>query len=148
MSGYSLMKKIGQTAGMKPSPGSMYPLLESLFKDKLVKVKEEGRKKVYSITKIGKEHLDSLSGKRDEIIDALIHDLNAFEAVFRCGANISVDFLQRMKQGEMPFKEIHPAIFKYKKEFIRLMKTGRVEANKAEISKVLNDATKKLSKLK
>lgn len=66
MSGYSLMKSLAEATGKKPSPGSIYPLLDELRSNGLVSMKEEGRKKIYSLTKTGKEHAKEVSCK-DEL---------------------------------------------------------------------------------
>jgi DNA-binding PadR family transcriptional regulator len=60
MSGYALMKAIGKRMGRKPSAGSMYPLLEELKASGLVSSKEEGKSKLYLLTKEGRSELGSL----------------------------------------------------------------------------------------
>lgn len=56
-SGYHLIKKIGELTGKKPSPGYIYPLLNDLLKKKLVTVKKQDRKKIYTLTKQGKLYI-------------------------------------------------------------------------------------------
>ena len=68
LSGYALMKYIEDKIGTKPSPGSMYPLLDELTKQKFVTCKEDGRKKIYSLTKEGKEHLKVINIHKDILI--------------------------------------------------------------------------------
>ena len=52
--GYEIMKKIKEkTKFWKPSPGSIYPALQSLVKKGFVKKIEDGRKKKYLLTKKG-----------------------------------------------------------------------------------------------
>ena len=61
MSGYKLMKFLEETTGKKPSSGSIYPLLDDMKKEHLVSVKQDGRRKIYSLTKKGKDEIkDSL----------------------------------------------------------------------------------------
>ena len=43
MSGYSLMKSIGETIGSRPSSGSVYPLLEKMRAEGAIEIKKEGR---------------------------------------------------------------------------------------------------------
>ncbi|MGC9385283.1 MAG: PadR family transcriptional regulator, partial [Kosmotogaceae bacterium] len=45
MTGYSLMKYIDEKIGVKPSPGSMYPLLKDLEKEDLIRSKKIDNKK-------------------------------------------------------------------------------------------------------
>jgi DNA-binding PadR family transcriptional regulator len=67
------MKKIEKNSmGLwKPKAGSLYPALSSLKKDGLIEIKHEeykGRKrKIYKITKIGKENFVQLSKNVEEI---------------------------------------------------------------------------------
>jgi DNA-binding PadR family transcriptional regulator len=60
-SGYSLMKALSEEIGWKPSPGSMYPLLQQLLKEQIVTVKKSDRKRIYSLTKIGQEEAKSIT---------------------------------------------------------------------------------------
>ncbi len=60
MSGYSLIKSISENTCWKPSTGSIYPLLISMKKENLLTVREDGRKKVYQITKEGMQELNSI----------------------------------------------------------------------------------------
>lgn len=67
MHGYLLMQSIGKQCMniWKPTPGSLYPALEELKKEKLIGVKSlesKGRKKkVYAITGLGRKKARSLS---------------------------------------------------------------------------------------
>lgn len=65
-SGYDLMKSMN-TYGEKPSPGYLYPLLADLEKNKFISLKENGRQKIYSITKKGKTLLEDLRKSRQEM---------------------------------------------------------------------------------
>lgn len=52
--GYKIMEKIKEkTKFWKPSPGSVYPALQSLVKKGFVKKIDEGRRKKYALTKKG-----------------------------------------------------------------------------------------------
>jgi len=57
MSGYSIIKDIENNTNHRPSPGSIYPILKSLLKERKVTVKKEDRKKIYSLTEDGKSCL-------------------------------------------------------------------------------------------
>jgi len=60
LTGYDLILNVSSYFEKKPSPGSMYPLLNELLKNKHIKVREDGRKKIYSITPVGKTYLQEL----------------------------------------------------------------------------------------
>lgn len=55
--GEELAEKIGARKKQKLTPGTIYPALERLRKEKLVTRRREGRKKYYTLTKRGEEEL-------------------------------------------------------------------------------------------
>ncbi len=71
-SGYDLMRDIGAFTGTRPSPGTMYPLLNSLLQKGLVKVSERDNKKVYSISKRGEQALARLVDERKKILEQIV----------------------------------------------------------------------------
>ena len=64
--GYDIMKEL-ESYGWKPSPGSIYPLLASLQKKKLVSAEVHANKKVYAITKTGITALKKIETERKKI---------------------------------------------------------------------------------
>ena len=67
LSGYDLINNLGNQIGKKPSAGSIYPILKELNKKKLISVKEEGRRKVYTLTKEGYLVIKGILKNRKEI---------------------------------------------------------------------------------
>ena len=61
MHGYEIISHLEEkTNGMwRPSPGSVYPTLQMLEEEELVESKQDSGKKVYSLTKKGKEAASS-----------------------------------------------------------------------------------------
>jgi DNA-binding PadR family transcriptional regulator len=83
MHGYEVMKALEEhTQGCyKPSPGTVYPTLQWLEDEGLVKCEEQDGKKIYSITEAGvaflEEHkstVDDIFDRIDETIDSLMSD--------------------------------------------------------------------------
>lgn len=70
-SGYRLMEEIGGLTGKKPSPGYIYPLLSDLLKAKFVSVEQKDRKKIYSLTKEGKEYIKNSIAQHKASFDNL-----------------------------------------------------------------------------
>jgi len=66
--GYELMHLISHHTGhaWTPSPGSMYPALDSLTSKGFIACQGDGRRKVYSLTPKGQEVLAQMKKKRDE----------------------------------------------------------------------------------
>ncbi len=58
--GYELMKRLEERSGgmYKSSAGTVYPVLQQLEDEGLIKVQEEDGKKVYHVTEAGKEELE------------------------------------------------------------------------------------------
>lgn len=83
MHGYEVMKELEQrTRGCyKPSPGSVYPTLQWLEDEGLVRGEEQDGKKVYAVTDAGRafleEHkplVEDIFDRVDEAIDGLLRD--------------------------------------------------------------------------
>lgn len=59
-SGDELAKLIGERKGANLTPGTIYPALKRLRRQKLIQYKRNGRKKMYSLTVNGSKELKSL----------------------------------------------------------------------------------------
>jgi len=102
LAGYGLMQAIAEETGWKPSPGSMYPLLNTLVKENLATVKEEGRRRIYTITKDGSAALQELLGQNRAVFERLAGQLRV------CSPNHPADddmrlIGERLSKGEAPF---------------------------------------------
>ncbi len=80
-SGYDLMKSAENILGKKPSAGSVYPLLKQLLDDKFIDVKENNKKKLYSITKKGEELLIKLTKEKEKILSSHEELMNLFSQI-------------------------------------------------------------------
>ncbi len=80
MHGYEVMKALEeQTRGCyKPSPGTVYPTLQLLEDEGLVRVKEDNGKKVYEITDEGIAFLDENRTTVDDIFDRVEEMMESF----------------------------------------------------------------------
>ncbi|MCW4050589.1 MAG: PadR family transcriptional regulator [Candidatus Bathyarchaeota archaeon] len=54
MYGQELAKALEKMRGTKPNPGTLYPALKELEKNGMVTTREEGRKKIYTLTEKGR----------------------------------------------------------------------------------------------
>lgn len=61
LNGQQIAEKISKRRGTKPTPGTIYPALKELKKQKLIKGRKEGRQIVYSLTEAGKKGLADAS---------------------------------------------------------------------------------------
>ena len=58
--GYQLMKELGERSGgmYQASAGSVYPTLQQLEDEALIRVKQQGGRKIHSLTAAGRKELD------------------------------------------------------------------------------------------
>ena len=74
--GYQIIADIHSTFGVLLSPGTLYPLLYRFEKEKLVKVVEEKRRKLYQITPIGIEKMERTIESYQKNMDNIILFIN------------------------------------------------------------------------
>jgi len=63
MCGYEIIESIYDRTHVLLSPGTVYPLLDSLQMKGLIDNKVDGRKRIYMITNIGKEAFERMSAE-------------------------------------------------------------------------------------
>jgi DNA-binding PadR family transcriptional regulator len=71
MHGYAMMARIEEISGWKPSSGSMYPALVNLKTSGLISIRVVELKKVYSITKKGKDMIRQVDENFDDGLNAI-----------------------------------------------------------------------------
>lgn len=64
--GYDIMRELGARVGWRPSPGSVYPLLQLLADSGLIQGRPEGDKTLWSLTAAGQEALAESTAHCDE----------------------------------------------------------------------------------
>ena len=140
MAGYRLMKTLGEDLGSKPSPGSIYPILDDLKEKKLISCRELKRKKVYSITKQGKDFLKQAKEAQDEFLEKL----RRMHAIL--GPNIQKEArLFNMVQKNLPaIRSTTPEIRGFMNTLMHKLTT---EQDKEKIKSFLKEKTKELKSL-
>ncbi|MBW2973898.1 PadR family transcriptional regulator [Candidatus Woesearchaeota archaeon] len=148
LSGYALMKYIEDKIGTKPSPGSIYPLLDELAKEKLVTCKKEGRKKNYSLTKEGKARMKSLAAQKDIMLKKMEDSIKMWTAL--TGENLAPfrESMESLKKGKYSIEDIPPEVTELKLEMVRIFNKGLFMKNKKKVRDILNKTTKELKKIK
>ena len=139
--GYKIMEKIKEkTKFWKPSPGSVYPALQSLVKKGFVKRVEEGRKKKYVLTKKGL---------------MLCEEIKNFEQIMRermseiLGEVLNVDKKEIVKFLEDMRKKHRTSVlsFHIHSMFNLLLKISEQPKKCLEAAKILKETNRKLRKL-
>lgn len=83
MSGYDLIKKItAETGYWKPSPGTIYPLLERLEKKGFITMRIDGKRKIYQVTKKAKMFNKIVETKKCAMAKFAIGCLKTYEFIF------------------------------------------------------------------
>ena len=145
--GYDLINEIKTKTGFwKPSPGSMYPLMNDLLKKKLVTCKEDKNKKIYSITSKGKKVYKEIENKRERILNDLIEGIKFLEVLGEDKKELKhiIDFLKGFGKGDFPFKENYDNLIEFRTVFF---KVAQDKKNSKKINKILKEASKKLKRL-
>ncbi|MBW2970482.1 PadR family transcriptional regulator [Candidatus Woesearchaeota archaeon] len=146
-SGYSLMKYVEDKVGSKPSPGSMYPLLDALKKDGFLTVKGVGRSKEYSLTSEGKLKLKAVEEKRNELIDGFVSNMKMFSALTGEKECMPAGVIESMRKGEVPFKELNPEMDAFNAEMHKVLKKGLLKEKAVKIKRIFAAALKELRSL-
>lgn len=82
ITGYGLIKRIDEIAGVRPSPGAVYPLLRSMEKEGWVVSERRGGKVYYRLTPAGAEKLEEIKELKEEYMKKLHQTLSMAKEVF------------------------------------------------------------------
>jgi len=74
--GYELMKSFEDFTGSKPSPGTIYPLLNDLLRKRMATVSAKDNRKIYRISKNGENILHKLMTERKKALENIISMLS------------------------------------------------------------------------
>ncbi len=143
-SGYSLMKFVEDKTGSKPSPGSMYPLLDVLKAEGLVSVKSVGRSNEFSLTAEGKQKLHAIEAKRAEFTNSFVEGMKVLSAMTGENMSVPAGVVESIRKGEVPFKELNPEMEAFNSELCRILKKGLVKEKAVRIKRIFANALKEL----
>lgn len=147
LSGYDLIKQIKKDTGTwKPSFGSVYPLMEKLLKEKIVKVEIKGRKKLYFLTNEGKRQLSIIDKSHNSLVDNMIATLKAFGKITdRKDMNFMLEVTSNLKKGQIPFKELNPEIDELRTAIFDVYSNSK---DRKKIKAVLKETIRRLKAVK
>ncbi len=146
-SGYTLMRFVHERIGIKPSPGSMYPLLENLSQKGLLKSSKQGKTNTYTLTQKGRNYLESLEEKRGECLCRITEAFRMLSTITGEDMQFPLTMVQNLQKGVLPFKEINPEWSGLREELFRRMQQGTLQKNAKEIRKILGTAKRKIRSL-
>lgn len=149
--GYSLCKEIEAASGHKPSFGSIYPILESLVHDGFVTVKQDGRRKIYSMTPEGKKTVELIKkhySQNTNIVkehmklfcDILGHDPKEIDQM--------MELFERLNAGDDPLGKTSGVLFEFRKLIVKMALEGKITRNQKKVIKIFEDTRARLEMLK
>ncbi|MFA6072856.1 MAG: helix-turn-helix transcriptional regulator [Candidatus Woesearchaeota archaeon] len=150
MSGSEIMGALEKNFGWKPSCGSVYPVLNLLEDEGYSCVKnnnDKSHKKIYSITTKGKIDLKNKKRGRMELADEMVKTQKVMTSIYNIEPKQMDDFMNKMKQGQMPFIQVHSEIEGIKKEMFRLLSKNLLSDNQEKVRSILNVAIADLKKI-
>lgn len=141
------MKYVEERIGSKPSPGSMYPLLDKLKTEGLVVAKGVGRKTEYKLTTSGKKKLRVIDEKRTECLNNFLDGMKMMQALTGENMSFPMAMVESMRKGNLPFKEINPEWDTMRNRLFMMMKQGDLKKKSTKVRKILANAEKELKRL-
>ncbi len=102
--GYELMKELREKLGKNISPSQVYPFLNLLQKNKLIKVEKTGsrEKKIYSLTSEGRRFVSGLISRFGELIEIAIEP--KLKVCAHCGCKVyEGGYRERIGKKELVF---------------------------------------------
>jgi len=142
-SGYGLMKRLQEQVGCKPSPGSLYPLLDELASRGLVSSQARGKSKVYAITAKGKTELRAMEGKRAEIFQAMQRNIRMWGVLSGEDVSFQLGLFERLSRGELPFGDLSREMLELK-DTLAMIHRVHDPARRTAIRRVLRETTIRL----
>lgn len=144
-SGYELMNHIEKISGTKPSPGSIYPLLTKLKKEKIVDVKKKGNKKIYSLTLKGKKAI-TFTGNQKFFKDIEDH-LKLMGSFTGKKVNNMLKAFEGWKKGDPRYYWLMSEMIELKNILSGLVMKITDKKKQDKIKKIILNATKELKKI-
>jgi DNA-binding PadR family transcriptional regulator len=149
LSGYDLIKEIYSSTGTwKPSFGSMYPLLKDLHSKKLLTFKMVNRKKVYSITVLGRKTLKEALAASQNTIQAMAKEFKMMESICSSHDRKHLDIIiKKIHSDKAIFGGLTEEMDKFQRVLMHLITDEKLKSREKDIKKVMNQAIIKLKKI-
>lgn len=149
LTGFDLIQKLAEPLGRRPSPGSIYPLLNDLSMSGDIDKRKEGRKIIYSLTPEGKNVLGKILKEKEEL---LIKTIGMFKLLGKFTEESEVYYLNKLieqfkSKGELFLRNIDLWV-ELKDVLIKIVLRGDYATDKQkQVRKILKSTVKKLKKL-
>lgn len=146
--GYDLIKSLEELFDRKPSAGSIYPLLNSFLKEGYVTVREDDRRKIYSITTKGKKVLKEVLQEKEQLLVKSVELLQIFGSLSNQKETKSLNKLinQMKSKSDLLLKNID-VWADMKNAMVELITRNDYEQKQKQVRKILQETAKKLKNL-
>ncbi|MFT4309217.1 MAG: PadR family transcriptional regulator [Candidatus Woesearchaeota archaeon] len=143
ISGYDIIKNLSSKGMKAPSPGSLYPILHDLNNQGLVSFKEDGKKKVYSLTAKGRSFMKKMNNLHKKSVEQMMSQLSTIAGqdditYYERLNSLSRDYKKEMLSDLDVLGPLQDAI-------IRVYETKDIKTRKY-MRKLLSDTTLKLKR--
>ncbi|RME31871.1 PadR family transcriptional regulator [Candidatus Woesearchaeota archaeon] len=149
--GYGLIKRIEEQTRWRPSYGSVYPTLDKMRAEGLLAVKQEGRKKRYSLTEEGRSSYHVLKERHRELFQNAREHIKLIAHMLGFNSKQLDEFtdlfFSAVEKGETPFAEIMKSSTELKLVCWDLYKKGLLKKKKKAINDIISGATNQLRAL-
>ncbi len=147
--GYAMAKEVEQRTGWKPSWGSIYPLLESMEAEGSISATQEGRSKVYTLTKTGEKEAHDAVSHSKELIGAVIERMKVFQEFSNEDLSMPIALLTEIQRtGRNPLRPISKNFTPLRNELLRLWQADLLQPNAERINKELSGLTERLRRIR
>lgn len=143
--GYELMKSFKDFTGSKPSPGTIYPLLNDLLKKGMATVSAKDNRKIYRISKNGENILQRLMTERKKALENIIDMLGTIyskKEINRMRMSLS------MMSGEKGhFAKDFDVLSEMRESVFDFVNSRQYPKKRSKFRKILQSTSKKLREL-
>lgn len=110
-SGSTIADMIEDCVGHRPSPGTLYPMLDRMAVDGLIEKEKVGRENKYSLTERGEESMQSFMEESSDHLDGIIESMRKHREIFgQDELQVHIDRLKRMRDNEFPESELESLV--------------------------------------
>jgi DNA-binding PadR family transcriptional regulator len=146
LTGYGIINEINTKTGFwKPSPGSIYPLMNELHKKGLVGIKKEKNQKIYSVTEKGRIVLKKLVNEKNKAIENIKEHISILQLIEE-KKNIKplLDMIDMFKEDQLFCKDNIAEFILLRFDVLNAIKNKK---NIKEVSRIIKEASKKIKEL-
>jgi len=142
LSGTEIIQKLEKTTGWKPSPGTLYPLLDNLEQKKLLKSEKQGRQRKFQITEKGEQRFEEFQKEQEKYWGQIIQSLKNYKEMFE--QEELENFIEAIDQARKGNYESPYAVMVCYKIIDKIQATPINDTQEEKINKILDQALEEI----